>query len=204
MNNLMPEYPVESEAPLPVTLGDLAQLSLRSCVAYAVRCALRMRPRFQIPSEHPAAGHEAAMDQAIALAAAFARSDATDPARAACAAEFAYGLADATADVTFYSGFAAAHAVQAASTAIRAQELVNDGVATDVAASAYGASRVLEANSQQEYATLVVGAIRADFDKLQSLSLGRFAELGQPIDPTESGPLGNLWPLGEPAWYRGS
>jgi hypothetical protein len=200
----MSTNPIEPQPPQPVSLGDLAQLSLRSCVAYAVRCALRMRPRFQLPAEHPvAAAYVAAIDEAIALAAAIARSAVVDPTQAARIAEAAYRVADDAADVTFYSGFSAAHAAQAATLVCAVKELVSDGIASEVVASAYGASRVLEGNSQREYENNVIGALRADFDKLQSLSLGGFAELGQPIDPTEEGPLRILWPLGAPAWFHG-
>jgi len=165
---------------------------------------MRIRPRFQIPADHPAVGHERAVDQAIALAVSFARAAAVDSGDVARAAEFVYRLADATADVTYYSGFAAAHAAQAASTAAAVRELASDGVAIEVVASAFGASRVLEGNSQLENASTVVGAMRSDLEKLLALRLGAFAELGQAIDPTEEGPLGVLWPLGEPAWYHGS
>ena len=34
----------------------------------------------------------------------------------------------------------------------------------------------------------------SDFDRLRRLGLGRFPELGAPIDPSEDGPLGPLWP----------
>jgi hypothetical protein len=39
------------------------------------------------------------------------------------------------------------------------------------------------------------GAVaRSDFAKLRGLGLGRFPELGAPIDASENGPLGPLWP----------
>ena len=43
-------------------------------------------------------------------------------------------------------------------------------------------------------ARAAAGAARSDFDRLRGLGLGRFAELGAPIDPSENGPLGPLWP----------
>jgi hypothetical protein len=33
------------------------------------------------------------------------------------------------------------------------------------------------------------------------LELGDPGKFGQPIDPSESGPLGSLWPKGAPDWY---
>ena len=40
----------------------------------------------------------------------------------------------------------------------------------------------------------VSAAARADYDRLLSLNLGTYPDPGQPIDPTETGPLGSLWP----------
>src|SRR5262249_6003051 len=37
-------------------------------------------------------------------------------------------------------------------------------------------------------------AARLDLDRLRGLGLGRFAELGEPLDPSADGPLGPLWP----------
>ena len=37
-------------------------------------------------------------------------------------------------------------------------------------------------------------AARMDFSRLRGLGLGRFPEWGEPIDPSENGPLGPLWP----------
>ena len=33
-------------------------------------------------------------------------------------------------------------------------------------------------------------------------NLGPYPELGEPIELSENGPLGALWPEGEPNWYR--
>jgi hypothetical protein len=44
-------------------------------------------------------------------------------------------------------------------------------------------------------------AARADLSRLLGLNLGGPGEIGQPIDVTETGPLGSLWPKGAPAWY---
>ncbi len=44
-------------------------------------------------------------------------------------------------------------------------------------------------------------ATNADFNKLVELNLGSYPERGEPIDPSEDGPLGTLWPAGPPRWY---
>jgi hypothetical protein len=48
-------------------------------------------------------------------------------------------------------------------------------------------------------ATLTASGV--DLDRLLGLDLGRTGELGQPIDATEAGPLGPLWPGGAPDWF---
>ncbi|MCL4202326.1 MAG: hypothetical protein KJ000_07510 [Pirellulaceae bacterium] len=40
-----------------------------------------------------------------------------------------------------------------------------------------------------------------DFQRLRCLALGKFPELGQPIDPGEYGPLGKLWSGPAPRWF---
>ena len=44
-------------------------------------------------------------------------------------------------------------------------------------------------------------AARLDYSHLLDLALGAPGELGRPADPSESGPLGPLWPDGAPDWY---
>jgi hypothetical protein len=46
-----------------------------------------------------------------------------------------------------------------------------------------------------------VAAMHADVETLQSLAHGTSSDLGPPFDPSESGPLGSLWPAGTPAWF---
>ena len=44
-------------------------------------------------------------------------------------------------------------------------------------------------------------AASSDLDRLIGLKLGEPDTLGAPIDQSESGPLGPLWPRGMPEWY---
>jgi hypothetical protein len=39
-----------------------------------------------------------------------------------------------------------------------------------------------------------------DFERLSALSLGEFPALGEPIDPSDRGPLGKLWTGAAPVW----
>jgi hypothetical protein len=43
-------------------------------------------------------------------------------------------------------------------------------------------------------------AIVADYQAIDHMNLGTFPDLGDPIDPSEHGPLGSLWPAGKPDW----
>jgi hypothetical protein len=40
-------------------------------------------------------------------------------------------------------------------------------------------------------------AARADYARLLQLNLGTFPELGEPVDTSDAGPLGPLWPNGD-------
>ena len=44
-------------------------------------------------------------------------------------------------------------------------------------------------------------AAASDLDRLIALNPGEPDALGAPIDPSEAGPLGPLWPQGVPEWY---
>ena len=55
-----------------VGLGDLGQLPLRANVAFAVRCALRVRPWLKLPAPVPTTMEQMdLLDRAIELAVAF-------------------------------------------------------------------------------------------------------------------------------------
>ncbi len=41
-----------------------------------------------------------------------------------------------------------------------------------------------------------------DYRRILELKAGHFPKRGEPIDPREDGPLGPLWPDGEPEWLR--
>ena len=71
----------------------------------------------------------------------------------------------------------------------------------EVVAAAFGAGRVLAANVDTFMMDLVVAALLADVDKLVSMGHGTIPDLGPPIDPSENGPLGPLWPAGTPLCY---
>ena len=47
-------------------------------------------------------------------------------------------------------------------------------------------------------------AALSDLDRLIALNPGELDPLGTPIDSSEAGPLGPIWPHGVPEWYTGA
>jgi hypothetical protein len=134
------------------------------------------------------------------VATAFCHGHPEEVGRAAAAVSEAAVVADETCEFTRFAGYAAVRAVQAAASA---EEVVRNpeysGI-NDVVASAFGAGRVLAANADAYTMDMVVGALFADLEKLLTLAPGNCEDLGPAVDPSESGPLGSLWPDGKPPW----
>jgi hypothetical protein len=188
-------------SPAGVSLGDLGSLTLRGNVAFAVRCARRIRPMFRLPAD--AAAHDArvaAVDAALQVAEDYVRGEEVSAGLVQGVAAAAYEVAEDVHDVAGYAGYAAAHAARAVFGATRASQNT-DATIVEVIASTFGASRVLLANCGSADTRLVLAALRADFDALLGLQLGRPGEAGKPVDVSEAGPLGILWPAGAPPWY---
>jgi hypothetical protein len=196
---------MNSEQPRTISLSDLAQMTLRGNVAFAVRCAERLRPCFELPADAPRRREQiAAVDAAIRVAAAFCRGLPVEAGRAAAAAKLAGVVAEETCESTRFAGYAA---VRAAAAAAHAEEYVHgksDSSISEVVAAAFGAGRVLAGNSDLFTQDLILAALFADMENLVSLAKGASQDLGPPIDPSESGPLGSLWPAGTPAWFGGN
>lgn len=193
-----------SDQPSLPTEDDLKKLPLLAIVAYAVRCARRVQPVLDtLPSF---AIHGAAVEQAISLTERFCVGK--DLNAAPDAVERAADAAGRTASVaqSFAGGSAVALAAGAAQAAAQATAAVEDSWADSnsadrvARAATYAAGRAGRAVATDRYAA-VSAATRADYDRLLSLNLGIYPELGLPIDPTENGPLGPLWPEGPPTWY---
>ena len=186
------------------TKDDLKKLPLGAIVAYAVRCARRVKPLYG-----RAAGmaefrkHEAAVEWAISLAESFCLShDVSAPAYAAAyAARDAAGATDVrdAARAAAAAARAAAYAFDVPKSSVYDQPFYASRVAAEAVDAAQAAARA--ADHASGVASAVEAAARADFDRLSSLNLGTYPELGQPIDSTKNGPLGPLWPEGAPEWF---
>jgi hypothetical protein len=207
---------VEATPGLP-TEKDLRRLPLRAIVAYAARCAWRVKSLYRLPDDYPdKPRHEEAVDKAISAARYYAadqvfagiiRSAFAAGDDAAAAADSAAGAAIAGDDAAAAadSARAAAAAARAAATAAAADRatvssarMAADSAALSVAWIAHPPN-MTPAETDRDARTCA--AARADFHRLLDLDLGRFPEPGNPVDPSESGPLGPLWPDGAPEWY---
>jgi hypothetical protein len=185
-----------------VGLNDLGQISMRANVAFAVRCAQRMRPCFQLsPDSQRHQEQTAIVDRAIRVAAGFCAGLPAEPGAAARVARAAEAVAEATYDTTNFAGFAALRAAEAAAHAEACVRSPSDESALEMVAAAFGAARVLAANADMFALEAVADALYADVEKLRSLTPGSSDVLGPPVDPSENGPLGPLWPAGAPACF---
>src|SRR6516225_8232191 len=100
---------MKNDRPREVGLGDLGQLTLRGNVAFAVRCALRVRPWFKLPADAASRReHMEAIDSAIEVAVAYCQREPEEAGRAASAAQRAAVVAGKTCEVTRFAGYAAA------------------------------------------------------------------------------------------------
>jgi hypothetical protein len=68
-------------------------------------------------------------------------------------------------------------------------------------AFAKGAADARAAHAAAAAARAARAATSRDLDRLIALNPGAPDALGAPIDPSEAGPLGPLWPQGVPEWY---
>jgi hypothetical protein len=173
----------------------LRRRSLRAQVAFAARCARRVLPLvMRLPADF---GDREAVEQAIGIAERFALGKQALAADGGAAAEAAGDVARAAWDRGDLAASYAAHAAYYAADAgtprrgrarASAPATAASYAYTDAAGSA-GADRGRGAFD---------AACASDLAKLARLRLGTFPELGKPIDPSENGPLGPLWPNGEP------
>ena len=185
-------------ADLP-TEEDLRQLPLRSIVAYAARCARRVQPLFQSEKLE----HVETVNRAIQVADAFAAGLGSPAGGDYAAFHLALGAALEAAEGDD-AALAAADALDAALKAAERNDAAHASGATHAARqAALNAVHAVHAARDALHAPRDVAraAARADFQTLLALSRERrqqFPELGDPVDVSESGPLGPLWPDGPP------
>ena len=193
------------------TLEQLKELPLRAIVAFAARCARRVEPLAQLPDGNAQREtRRKAVEAALRMADSFARGTDAPPDESVVATIDANREAGGeTANVDAVSAIAqAAHAAASAAHArSQAEENRTPGehtfeagrslgalthVTADIAAmNAYTAAAAAFLSVGYRNEDFVDSALR-DYDKLLRLKLGRYPELGAPVDPSPGGPLGPL------------
>lgn len=186
-------------------IEQLKVLPLRASVAFATRCARRVEHLAQLPEGDPhaarrreavayvlsmaeafAGGSEAPLDESF-LAAADAIRDAGGDAGASTAVSAVAQAAHAAA-----SAWHASLGAPARGPGGQRSAGAFSGVTADLAAmSAFTAAAdafISVGYRNEEF----VDAALADYHKLVGLKLGRYPDLGTPIDPSPDGPLGPL------------
>jgi hypothetical protein len=176
----------------------LRRLPLRAQLAFAARCARRVQPLATRVPDDPAK-HEA-VERAIHVAEQLARGDRVTQAEAGSAYDGARDAARSAWDggdpTASRARDAAAYTAQAASHVRPGSRLGPAADASRAAFYAYNDSGDA-ANAVEARATFDAAA-SSDLTQLARLKLGTSPNLGAAIDPSESGPLGPLWPKGAP------
>ncbi len=177
----------------------LTKLPHHAVVAFAARCARRVQPLTHVLPQQD----RDAIDRAITSAEVFAKGAAearAAEARAATRADDARAAAARAAAAAWTAARAAdaarADAAKADARAADAAEAANAAAAwaaTTTTAAAWAADAAAWADAR--------AAASSDLDRLIALHPGELDPLGAPIDPSEDGPLGPIWPHGVPEWY---
>ncbi len=193
------------------TLEQLKVLPLRAIVAFAARCARRVEPLAQLPEGNAQReSRREAVEAALRMAESFARDTDAPPDESVIAAIDASREAggepanEAAASAIAQTAHAAASAWN---TRAQAEEGRTPGKHTIEAGRSLGALThvtadlaAMNAYTAAAAAFLSVGYSNEDFvdsalkdyDTLVRLKLGRYPELGAPVDPSPGGPLGPL------------
>jgi hypothetical protein len=194
------------------TIEQLKALPLRAMVAFAARCARRVEPLAQLPEGNPQRkSRRQVVEAALRMAESFASGMDAPPDESAVAAIDA--SRDAGGELACSSAaFAIAQAAHAAASAWHAGSVAAEQgrgtgnktveavrslgalshVTADLAAmNAYAAAAEAFVSVGYRNERFVDSALK-DYHTLVGLELGRYPELGAPVDPSPGGPLGPL------------
>ena len=183
---------------------EVDKLPIRYQVAFAARCVRRARPLFRAGDEITP-DDEALVEKAIQSAEYFAADrpflDLDDIAGevSGVADRLARRRGDYRKNVAARVAFSAHHAAQAA---WWGRKNLEENLALvrprDCAAAAAGSMLEAIEIAEPNRAGVAVAAARADLAVLAALASAQASPLGDPIDTTEDGPLGPLWPGQDP------
>jgi hypothetical protein len=194
------------------TLEQLKALPLRAIVAFAARCARRVETLAQLPegttqresrreaveaalrmAESFARGADEPPDESVIAAIDASREPGGEPANVAAASAIAQAARaaasawDTKAQAAEESGTQGKHTIEAG----RSLGALMHVTADLAAMNAYTAAAAAFVSVGYRNEEFVDSALR-DYRKLVRLELGRYPELGAPVDPSPDGPLGPL------------
>jgi hypothetical protein len=176
------------------SVDDLEKLPLLALVAFAARCARRVQPLYRLPKDYPhKIEYERAVERALQMAETFAAGMANILVVDKVVADHTV-MAAVEAEAAKAAAEAAVYAAEAASNAARPS---GAAVVTAVTATDENAKAAVD----KPFSGYVARAAESDYEKLLALDLGNYPDLGRTVDPSESGPLGPLWPDEAPGWY---
>jgi hypothetical protein len=199
------------------TVGQLRKLPLRAIVAYAVRCARRVQPLYRAAGARHRLPSHSTLDEALLIATDVClgrETDADSVDSAVCAARrvarfdfmngveaSVYAAADAAVDAGLAASSAAHVADFNAGRTHRGAEFYLGRLA--LAAHSAFCAAAATVRAAESFAGLAAAAALADYNHLQALKQVEPAnlEMGDPIDPGDTGPLGTLWPDCVPPWH---
>jgi hypothetical protein len=172
------------------TKGDLEKLSRRGMVCFAIRCAMREMYVMQCPPSF----HTKTL---VCIEAASRVCFAPD-AKSADKAAFAAGTTISSyCNVFDTAAFAVRTAAFATDTSDDTTKVFGAAACAAFAACAIyadDADGTLSTFADANTKAATRAAVRTDYEKLLKLTGHQAGELGDPINPSEDGPLGKLWP----------
>lgn len=144
--------------------------------------------------------HLEAIHAAIKVAEDYANGGSGDPNEAYNAA-LAYGTRPREPEgLESNSACEVSRADESTAAARAAGYAARTGSSYDPDVPTYAAAAAAEARAAAGNGAIFVNALFADFQGLVALGLPHFPEEGPSVDPSDSGPLGLLWPHTVPTW----
>jgi hypothetical protein len=186
--------------------GDaLARIPLRALAAIAARAARRVQPILAL-GRVPDIESVLIRDRAIECAEMLALGEPLHPRFAVESVDALPGQGFALGDDTYKRAYADNAIYYAACMAASAAHALPEAPSSaDCRKKALGYARQVVQEALRASHGEVRGPIERDFIQLSELLSGQKSEeapgVGEGIDPSEAGPLGALFPSGEPYWY---
>lgn len=178
---------------------DLKTLPLRAITALAARCARRMLPLFILKSEESRTAADLRIIlRAVEFAEKIARGEpATRTGLSQAATEAGLGHFGVATFVAYAAG-CCCHCAEWIDLAERFSSAPDQVVHFAREVLSTFRTHALSFGDNEKH----TDPSQIDFDLLKSLNLGAYPAAGSPIDPSEAGPLGILWPEGSPSWHQ--